>query len=152
MENVKIYESILSNVATELTHFGFQRSGKSTLFYRYSYDKKIACALQMQKSMFNGPEGLSFTFNLSCVCVKEWKYPAKEKLTLAMIKASFQDYRLYDRIGTLCRGKDHWWHITEETLKNYSLEEYYDRFIRKDILHTAHHLDVRAESKAKVYL
>ncbi len=152
MENAEIYESILSKIATELAHFGFQRSGKSALFYRYSHDKRIACALQMQKSMFNGPEGLSFTFNFVCVCVKELRNYSKGQLTLAAVKTALGDFRIFERIGPLCRGKDYWWSITDDILKNISPDEYYDRFLKKDILQTVQHLDIRAEIKAKMYL
>ena len=151
MENEVIYEALLSKVQAELEPFGFKRSGKSTLFYRYSHDKKIACGLQMQKSMFNGPEGLSFTFNLLCICVKELKNYSKEHMTIAAIKAGFGDFRVFERIGSLCRGRDHWWNVTDEILSQYSLEDYYTRFIQKDILKTAQHLDIATEIKVKIY-
>ena len=147
-----MYEALLSMVQGELEHFGFKRSGKSTLFYRYSHDKKIACGLQMQKSMFNGPEGLSFTFNYVCICTKELRGYSKEHMTLEAVKAGLGDFRVFERIGSLCRGRDHWWNITEEILKQCSLEDYYHRFLQKDILKTAHHLDIATEIKVKIYL
>lgn len=151
MENEVIYETLLSKVQAELEPFGFKRSGKSTLFYRYSHDKKIACGLQMQKSMFNGPEELSFTFNYVCICTKDLRGYSKEHMTLKTVKAGLGDFRIFERIGSLCRGRDHWWRITEEILIQYSLEDYYRRFIQRDILKTAQHLDIAAEIKAKLY-
>ena len=41
MDSAVIYEAILSNVQADLLNYGYTRSGKSTLFYRYSADKKV---------------------------------------------------------------------------------------------------------------
>ena len=41
MDSAVIYEAILSKVQADLLNYGYTRSGKSTLFYRYSADKKI---------------------------------------------------------------------------------------------------------------
>lgn len=41
MDSSTIYEYILSRVQADLTPYGYSRSGKSALFYRYSADKKL---------------------------------------------------------------------------------------------------------------
>ena len=46
-----IYEYLLSKISEDLSAYGYKRSGKSTLFYRYSADKKVGCAFEMQKSL-----------------------------------------------------------------------------------------------------
>ena len=69
MDMTSIYEYILSRIAEDLSQYGYKRSGKGSLFYRYSADKKVACAFEMQKSMFNLPDNYSFTFNLGCIAL-----------------------------------------------------------------------------------
>ena len=61
MDSAVIYESVLSNVQADLLKYGYARSGKSALFYRYSADKKVGCCIEMQKSMFNFPDNYSFS-------------------------------------------------------------------------------------------
>lgn len=41
MDSAVIYEAFLSKVQADLLNYGYTRSGKSTLFYRYSADKKV---------------------------------------------------------------------------------------------------------------
>ena len=49
MDVLSVYEYILSRISEDLTPYGYQRSGKSALFYRYSIDKKIGCAFEIVK-------------------------------------------------------------------------------------------------------
>lgn len=46
MDSAVIYESVLSNVQADLLEYGYARSGKSALFYRYSADKKVGCCIE----------------------------------------------------------------------------------------------------------
>ena len=48
MDSAVIYEAILSKVQADLLNYGYTRSGKSTLFNRYSADKKVGCCIEMQ--------------------------------------------------------------------------------------------------------
>lgn len=64
MGSMSIYEYVLSRITEDLLPYGYKRSGKGTLFYKYSADKKVACAFEMQKSVFNSADDYSFTFNL----------------------------------------------------------------------------------------
>ena len=151
MNNIEIYDYILSRVQAELLVFGYSRSGKSGLFYRYSADKKVGCVIEMQKSAFNYPGSYSFTFNLGCIALYNLRGYNKEKLTLSTLKLALTFQAGVERIGILCRGTDYWWDITDEIMKEYSLEEYYDRFIQDDIKKCAAHLDELAAKKEEVY-
>lgn len=53
MDVLSVYEYILSRIAEDLTPYGYQKSGKSALFYRYSADKRVGCVFKMQKSINN---------------------------------------------------------------------------------------------------
>ena len=57
MDNAVIYAYILSRVQADLADHGYSRSGKGALFYRYSANKKVSCAL--------------FEFLLKNVCCKK---------------------------------------------------------------------------------
>lgn len=151
MDSAAIYESVLSNVQTELLNYGYTRSGKSTLFYHYSADRKIGCCIEMQKSMFNFEDNYSFTFNLLCIGSYELRGYYDRRLTVSALKTCFSDPFISKRIGTICRGRDYWWEITPEILKNVDPEEYYDRFIKNDIKAAAAYLDELAEKKQSIY-
>ncbi len=151
MDAAMIYEYILSRINDELTPHGYSRSGKSALFYRYSADKKVACCIQMQKSMFNSPESYSFTFNLLCIGIHDLKEYCNDRLTLAAVKNCFYNPFIYERIGVLCRGKDYWWDITDDILKEYTIEEYYNQFIHNDIEKATYHLNELAAKKEQAY-
>ena len=58
----------------------------------------------------------------------------------------------YERIGAVCRGRDYWWRITSDILKNCDPEEYYDRCIKNDIKACAIYLDELAEKKQMKYV
>ena len=141
-----IYEYILSRIAEDLASYGYKRSGKSTLFYRYSADKKVGCVFEMQKSMFNLPDNYSFTFNLGCIALYNINGYRKDRLTLETVKYALHP-ELSVRLGHLSRGNDYWWNITDEILSDFSIEEYYNRFLRSDIIKGAEYLDEQAEKK-----
>ncbi len=149
-----VCEYILSRISEDLLSFGYKRSGKGKLFYRYSADRKIACGIEMQKKMFNSPEGyyFSFTFNISCIALYEVPDFYREKLTLAQLKSALEDLGYFsERLGHVCKGSDYWWEITDETLRYTTLEEYYNRFLHDDIIKCAHDLDEQAIKKEKKY-
>ena len=152
MDNTAIYEYILSRVQADLADHGYSRSGKGALFYRYSANKKVSCAVEMQRSMFNSPESHSFTFNLVCVGLNDLDGYYQDRLTVSAVKACLQNPFIAQRIGPLCRGGDYWWEITDDMMKEYGLEGYYDRFIQKDIRKCAAYLDEWAAKKEKRYI
>lgn len=147
MDISSIYEYILSRIGEDLATYGYKRSGKSTLFYRYSADKKIGCALEMQKSMFNSPDDYSFTFNLGCIALYNLNGYYKDKLTLETVKLALTFPAGFQRLGNLSRGCDYWWNITDEILSNFSIEEYYNCFLHPDIIKGAEYLDEQARKK-----
>ena len=53
------------------------------------------------------------------------------------------------RIGHLCRGHDFWWEVSDEILRNVSIEEYYDQFLHADIVKCARYLNEQAEKKTR---
>ena len=142
-----IYEYILSRIAEDLASYGYKRSGKSTLFYRYSADKKVGCVFEMQKSMFNLPDDYSFTFNLGCIALYNLNGYYKDKLTLETAKLALRYDAGCMRLGHLSRGNDYWWNITDEILSDFSIEEYYNRFLHSDIIKGAEYLDEQARKK-----
>ena len=152
MDVASIYEYILSKIAEDLIPYGYKRSGKGRLFYRYSADKKVGCALEMQKSMFNSPGDYSFTFNLGCIALYNLNGYYKDKLNLEALKLSLTFQADFLRLGHLSRGYDYWWNITDEILKSISIEEYYDRFLKPDIIKGAEYLNEQARKKERVYL
>ena len=151
MDITAIYEYILSRIQEDLANYGYSRSGKSGLFYRYSADKKVGCAFEMQKSMFNLPDDYSFTFNLGCIALYNLNGYDKDKLTLKTVKLALTFQADFQRLGDLCRGNDYWWNITNEILSDFSIEEYYNRFLHADIIKGAEYLDEQARKKESVY-
>ncbi len=150
MDMTSICEYILSRITEDLLSHGYKRSGKGTLFYKYSADKKVACAFEMQKSMFNSPDDYSFTFNLGCVALYNLNGYRKDKLTLETVKFALHP-ELSERLGHLSRGCDYWWNITDEILKDFSIEEYYNRFLHSDVIKGAEYLNEQARKKESVY-
>lgn len=145
MDSAILYESILSSVQADLLQYGYSRSGKSAFFYRFSADKTVGCCIEMQKSMYNLPGSHSFTFNLLCVRSHEINGYSKDRLTVSALKNCLHVPLAAKRIGDICRSRDYWWDITEETLKAYDLKEYYDRFLRADIQACAVYLNGLAD-------
>ena len=152
MDNNEIYQYILSKVQSDLSEYGYSRSGNSMLFYRYSADKKIACCIEMQKSMFNYLGSYSFTFNLLCVALYELNGYSKDRLTISIIKKCFPNPYVTKRIGMVCYKQDYWWNITDEILSDFSIEEYYNRFLHSDIIKGAEYLDEQARKKESIYI
>ena len=152
MDNTTIYEYILSRITEDLAPFGYTRSGKSTLFYRYSADGKVACGIQMQKSMCNCPDWYSFTFNLGCIALYNLNGYYKDKLTLETVKLALTFQAGFERLGHLSRGHDYWWNITDEILSDFPTEEYYNRFLHPDIIKGAEYLNEQARKKESVYI
>ena len=151
MDSTVIYEYLLSRIQEDLANYGYSRSGKSGLFYRYSADKKVGCVIEMQKSMLNSPESYSFTFNLLCVGLYDLDDYFNDRLTISAIRTCLQNPFITERIGILCRGRDYWWEITDDILSEHSMQAYYDRFILNDIQKSAVYLDEQAEKKESVY-
>ena len=151
MDSTVIYEYLLSRIQEDLANYGYSRSGKSGLFYRYSADKKVGCVIEMQKSMLNSPESYSFTFNLLCVGLYDLDDYFNDRLTISAIRTCLQNPFMTERIGILCRGRDYWWEITDDILSEHSMQAYYDRFILDDIQKSAVYLDEQAEKKESVY-
>ena len=151
MDSTVIYEYLLSRIQEDLANYGYSRSGKSGLFYRYSADKKVGCVIEMQKSMLNSPESYSFTFNLLCVGLYDLDDYFNDRLTISAIRTCLQNPFITERIGVLCRGRDYWWEITDDILSEHSMQAYYDRFILNDIQKSAVYLDEQAEKKESVY-
>lgn len=152
MDMASIYETVLSGIAEDLLPYGFKRSGKGALFYRYSADRRVACGIEMQKSMFNSPESCSFTFNVGCIDIYGLSDYYGEKLTLGPLRLALKS--LYGggvRLGHLCRGYDYWWEITDEMMSDLSAEEYYAQFLHADILKCARYLDEQARKKERRY-
>ena len=147
-----IYEYLLSKISEDLSAYGYKRSGKSTLFYRYSADKKVGCAFEMQKSMFNSPDDYSFTFNLGCIALHNLNGYYKDKLTLETVKLALTFQAGFERLGHLSRGHDYWWNITDEILSDFPTEEYYNRFLHPDIIKGAEYLNEQARKKESVYI
>ena len=58
---------------------------------------------------------------------------------------------LSERIGHLTRGHDYWWEITDEVLKEFTLEEYYDTFLMGEIKASASHLADLSAKKENRY-
>ena len=150
MDSMSIYEYVLSRITEDLLPYGYKRSGKGTLFYKYSADKKVACAFEMQKSAFNSADDYSFTFNLGCVALYNLNGYRKDKLTLETVKFALHP-ELSVRLGHLSRGCDYWWNITDEILKDFPIEEYYNRFLHSDIIKGAEYLNEQAFKKESVY-
>ena len=151
MDSTVIYEYLLSRIQEDLANYGYSRSGKSGLFYRYSADKKVGCVIEMQKSMLNSPESYSFTFNLLCVGLYDLDDYFNDRLTISAIRTCLQNPFITERIGVLCRGRDYWWEITDDILSEHSMQAYYDRFILDDIQKSAVYLDEQAGKKESVY-
>ena len=151
MDITSIYEYILSRIAEDLLRYGYKRSGKSSLFYRYSADKKVGCAFEMQKSMFNSPDNYSFTFNLGCIALYNLNWYHKDNLTLETLKLSLLIPSGGKRLGQLSRGYDYWWSIDQKTLKKCKIEKYYDQFLQPDIVKGAEYLNEQASKKESVY-
>lgn len=151
MQNRIFYEHILSKVTDQLEDFGYSRSGKSALFYRYSDDKTVASAIEMQKSILNSEHSFSFTFNLLCIGLYDLEDFFNDKLTVSAIKGNLKSPFLAERIGNICRGSDYWWTIDDEHTNEYTPEKYYDVFIREDIKKAALHLDDLFVKKEKKY-
>ena len=151
MDITSIYEYILSRIDEDLASYGYKRSGKGTLFYRYSADKKVGCAFEMQKSMFNSPDNYSFTFNLGCIALYNLNGYHKDNLTLEALKLSLLLPSGGMRLGVLSRGFDHWWRIDKKTLKKCKIEKYYDQFLHQDIIKGAEYLNDQAQKKESVY-
>ena len=151
MDSTVIYEYLLSRIQEDLANYGYSRSGKSGLFYRYSADKKVGCVIEMQKSMLNSPESYSFTFNLLCVGLYDLDDYFNDRLTISAIRTCLQNPFITERIGVLCRGRDYWWEITDDILSEHSMQAYYDRFILNDIQKSAVYLDEQARKKESVY-
>lgn len=152
MDSTAMYEYILSRIQEDLLPYGYKRSGKGGLFYRYSCEGKVGCAIEMQKSMFNSPGVYSFTFNLGCVALYELNGYYKDKLSLQPLRLATRSYQSGGmRIGHLCRGRDYWWEITDGILKMFTLEKYYELFVQKDIQKAAEYLDEMAIKKENVY-
>ena len=151
MDSTVIYEYLLSRIQEDLANYGYSRSGKSGLFYRYSADKKVGCVIEMQKSMLNSPESYSFTFNLLCVGLYDLDDYFNDRLTISAIRTCLQNPFITERIGILCRGRDYWWEITDDILSEHSMQAYYDRFILNDIQKSAIYLDEQAGKKESVY-
>lgn len=147
MEINAIYEYILSRITEDLASYGYKRSGKSSLFYRYSANKKVGCAFEMQKSMFNSPDNYSFTFNLGCIALNDLNEYYKDTLTLEAVKFALTFQAGSSRLGQVSRGYDYWWKITDETVSYVSIEEYYNRFLHPDIIKGAEYLDEQAQKK-----
>lgn len=152
MDNTEICGYILSRVETDLSPCGYSRSGKGSLFYRFTADKRVGCAVELQRSLFNSPESYSFTFNLLCVGLRDLDDYSGEKLTVSALKACMKKPYVAERIGPLCRGGDYWWEITEEFVAEYGLKGYYDRFIQGDMKKCAAYLDGLAAGKEKRYM
>lgn len=150
MNNEQIYETILSRIETELKKFGFKRSGKGKLYYRYFADKKVGCGIEMQKSMFNYPGYISFTFNMSCIAMYNIYNYWGDKLNLSILRKSVNCID-GDRMGTICRGYDYWWVITDEIMNAVTPNEYYDRYLASDIIKSANYLIDLAKEKSKCY-
>ena len=151
MDSTVIYEYLLSRIQEDLANYGYSRSGKSGLFYRYSADKKVGCVIEMQKSMLNSPESYSFTFNLLCVGLYDLDDYFNDRLTISAIRTCLQNPFITERIGVLCRGRDYWWEITDDVLNEYNLKEFYDNFIQNDIRKSILYLDELAIKKSKKY-
>ncbi len=154
MDSTAMYDYILSRINDDLSSYGYKRSGKGKMFYRYSADGKVACGIEMQKSILNSPESYSFTFNIGCIALYELPYYYKEKLTLEPLKLALgEPFFGGERLGQLCRGSDYWWEITGEMLNynSFSIEKYYDIFLHNDIIKCAVHLDELAHKKEQVY-
>ena len=151
MDSSVIYEYLLSRIQEDLANYGYSRSGKSGLFYRYSADKKVGCVIEMQKSMLNSPESYSFTFNLLCVGLYDLDDYFNDRLTISAIRTCLQNPFITERIGVLCRGGDYWWEITDDVLNEYNLKEFYDNFIQNDIRKSILYLDELAIKKSKKY-
>ena len=151
MDSSVIYEYLLSRIQEDLANYGYSRSGKSGLFYRYSADKKVGCVIEMQKSMLNSPESYSFTFNLLCVGLYDLDDYFNDRLTISAIRTCLQNPFITERIGVLCRGRDYWWEITDDVLNEYNLKEFYDNFIQNDIRKSILYLDELAIKKSKKY-
>ena len=151
MDHNVIYEYILSRVCQDLEPYGFKRSGKGRFFYRYTANGKVGCMIEMQKSLFNSSESFSFTFNLGCIALYELSGYDKDKLTLELLKRAMGNPYGGIRIGQLCRGGDYWWEISDEIRNTYTIEEYYNRFIQKDMDKAACYLMELAAKKESVY-
>ena len=154
MDIADIYEYIFLRISEDLLPYGYKRSGKSGLFYRYSADKKVGCAIEMQKSMFNDTDNYSFTFNIGCIALYNLQLHGycKDKLTLGSVRLAFTDQTGFTRLGHLSRGNDYWWNITDEILSDFSIEEYYNRFLHSDIIKGAEYLDEQARKKGSIYI
>ncbi len=86
MDSKAVYDHVLSRVEEDLKHYGYKRSGKGRLFYRYSADGKVGCVFEMQKSAYNTTDSQSFTFNVGCVALYELSGYYKAKLTAEPLK------------------------------------------------------------------
>lgn len=150
IEPAQMYEALLSQMEKDLAEYGYKRSGKSALFYRYFADKKVVCGIEMQKSMFNTLDSYSFTMNLVCIAKYELHGYFQEKLTLSCLKTGLRSPAVL-RMGHLCRGCDYWYELSEEILAEYGLQEYYTRFVRKDIQKSADYLNQLALKKESVF-
>ena len=151
MDSKAVYDHVLSRVEEDLKHYGYKRSGKGRLFYRYSADGKVGCAVEMQKSAYSSGDNHRFTFNIGCVAIYELSGYGKEKLTTEVLKAVLRSTRM-ERLGGVSRGFDYWWEFSNDILDRFSAEEYYDRFLHGDIEKCANHLDEVSRKKEHVYL
>ncbi len=151
MDSKEVYDHVLSRVEEDLKHYGYKRSGKGRLFYRYSADGKVGCAFEMQRSAYNTTDSQSFTFNIVCVALYELSGYNKTKLTAEPIKLMLKSTSA-ERLGGISRGYDYWWEFSGKILESFPIEDYYDRFLHADIVKCADYLDELSRKKERVYL
>ncbi len=148
----QVYETILREIQAMLEKDGYKRSGNSPLFYRYHDDRKIACALKMQKSMCNSSENIRFTFNVLCISVDELLALDPEffdlTLNLSVLKKCLLGYPS-ERIGHICRGYDAWYELEGKRISEEGALRYFDYVIRPDIEKTMALLNESVSRKIK---
>ena len=151
MDSKAVYDHVLSRVEEDLKHYGYKRSGKGRLFYRYSAYGKVGCVFEMQRSAYNTTDSQSFTFNVGCVALYELSGYYKAKLTAEPLKLILKSPSA-ERLGGISRGYDYWWEFSDKILESFPIEEYYDRFLHADIIKCAGYLDDLSRKKERIYL
>ncbi len=132
-----VYEYILSRMTERLEKEGFVRSGKSAFFYRYGENRNNASVIGFQKSVDNGPDWLKFRIKYDFVTVLDIEGFWGERLNLQVLKEHL--------CGTL-RGTE-WYEISEYTLADSTLAEYYKERIEPDLEYAIESLNRDFERK-----
>lgn len=137
------FEKVMTAIGEALAVFDYRRSGN--LFYRYYEGKKIACAIEVQRSMWNSAESCSFTMNVACITVNDLQIFPRDRLTVKDIRKAFYIPKLCQRAGVICYGYDAWYELS---LKNQmGTDAYIQQYILPSLAKIQYYLNALLEKR-----